>query len=214
MKWLESILGADDPPQPSLAGSRGAALEPRTVVLVLAAVALSAAGWLTWRAKRRQARRGSVVAVPVAASAPVDLDSATADRRPSDEWLDLAADFERQGDLRRAVRSVHLASLSRLAAATLLELHAAKTNRNYGRELARRAGHLHAATRLGTAFGGSVRGVEPIWFGEHEATADALDAMRRHDEALAEAIADGPQRPGDRSDRGGPLRGGQSDVAA
>jgi hypothetical protein len=207
MDWLDDLLGADDPPSPTALAGLGTPLAPRTVVLVLAAVALAAGAGLAWRARRRRSRRGSVPAVAVPTPAAVDLDSTAAARRPSDEWLELAAEFERQGDLRRAVRAVHLASLSRLAAATLLELDPAKTNRGYGRELGRRAGHLHEAARLTSAFSGSVRGVEPVWFGEHAATVEGLETMRRQDESLAEALAAGPrgvETP----------RGGRGDVAA
>lgn len=103
------------------------------------------------------------------------MEESAADRLESDEWLRLAGEFERSGEFRAAARAVHLAALSRLARGGLLRLATTKTNRDYERELTRRA---RSRPELGVAFTSNVRSVEPVWYGDHLADAALVDALR------------------------------------
>lgn len=150
-------------------------------LLLLAIVGVAAALLLVWRGRRRRARTEASALAPPVAAEPVALEDRHADRLASDEWLRVAAELERSGDLRAAARAVQLAALSVLARAGRVRLAAAKTHRDYERELARVARGTPAIVE---AWSWTVAAVEPVWYGSHAVGAGLLDELRSRVQVL------------------------------
>lgn len=109
------------------------------------------------------------VSVAIAEPLVPDLtaEDVTADELPEDEWLSLAHDLLNQGDSRLALRALYLACLAHLGERELVTISRAKSNREYQRELNRRARMLH---ELRHAFDENVNSFERVWYGVHEVT--------------------------------------------
>ena len=84
-----------------------------------------------------------------------DLNSedVVASQLPEDEWLRLAREMMERGELRLAIRALYLATLAHLGLRELISIARHKSNRDYQRELLRRA---RAREDLQEAFGESV----------------------------------------------------------
>jgi hypothetical protein len=88
-----------------------------------------------------------------------------AEQLPEDGWTKLARELLAGGDLRLALRAFYLASLAHLAQRNLIKLEKFKSNREYERELNRRA---HSLPALLGAFGQNVSVFDRSWYGLHE----------------------------------------------
>ncbi len=174
-RWLRGrdpgTLGETGLPTAAPAGWRA--------LLVLAGLGLVLAGLLFWRGRRRAAaaRAQLPAAVETRPAELPPLEDYRADRLASDEWLRLAAELEATGDLRAAARAIQLALLSALARAGRVRLAAAKTNRDYARELTRGS---RSAPALAEAWRATFSAVEPIWYGSHSVAAPLLAELRSH----------------------------------
>ena len=138
--------------------------------LLAAAAALGWYGWRLWR--RRRPGKGLVAPAPAAVAVP-DLmaEQVSAAALPEEGWLELARELAGRGEFRPAIRAVYLAELAHLARRDLVRLGEAKSNRDYFRELERRARALPAARE---AFGATAEAFDRVWYGSHTATADLL----------------------------------------
>jgi hypothetical protein len=94
-----------------------------------------------------------------------------AEQLPEDGWTTLARELLGRGELRLALRAFYLASLAHLADRNLVSLARFKSNRDYQRELQRRA---HAFPTLQTLFGENVSCFDRVWYGQHEATGELV----------------------------------------
>jgi len=106
------------------------------------------------------------------AIAPVpDLtdENVRADQLPEDGWTKLARELLERGEFRLAMRAFYLAGLAHLATRNLISIARFKSNREYERELRRRA---HAIPNLPSLFGDTISSFERVWYGTHEATID------------------------------------------
>jgi hypothetical protein len=88
-----------------------------------------------------------------------------ADQLPEDSWINLGRELVGRGELRLALRAFYLASLAHLASRNLISLARFKSNRDYERELGRRA---HAFPQLLGLFGENVTVFDRVWYGMHE----------------------------------------------
>jgi hypothetical protein len=144
------------------------------------------AGWIAWRNRwfRRSPAKptGSGVIEAVRLDAP-DL---TADRLPEEQWLELAARSVAEGNYRFALRAYYLANLAWLGRNQFLTIDAGKTNREYERELRRKARAFTEACEL---FGVNIAAFERAWYGEHAVTADDAGAFRERIESIKRALA-------------------------
>jgi hypothetical protein len=150
-------------------------------VWAMIVVAAGLAGWALSRALAGR-RRGST---PRPAPAPVRLedDALTADRLPEDAWLEMAERCLAEGNVRLAVRAFYLANLAWLGRERLLTIQAGRTNRDFERELTRRARQSPEAREL---FSANVRSFERAWYGMHDVVAeDAVEFRRRGEEIKA-----------------------------
>jgi len=121
-----------------------------------------------------QARRKSETVTSTALAALPDLtdENTGAGELPDDEWTRLGRSLWERGDLRLALRAFYLASLSQLAARGMITLVRSKSNRDYEREIRRRA---HALPEIAAVFGENVRTFDRVWYGLHEANAEVLE---------------------------------------
>lgn len=129
-------------------------------------------------------KRPRVVTASVqTATAVPDLrdENVGADQLPEDGWLRLAAELSAKGELRLALRALYLASLAHLARRELIRLARFKSNRDYERELRRRARPLPA---LVETFGDCVGCFEQVWYGSHPADEAAFADYRSKVERL------------------------------
>jgi hypothetical protein len=127
---------------------------------------------------------GLVVAQAVAQAATVpDLNDehVAADQLPVDGWLKLAQELAAQGEPRLALRALYLACLAALAEREWIRIRKSKSNREYERELARRA---HSRPGLLENFTQAVLVFERAWYGRHEVTPEGLDWFQAHYERI------------------------------
>jgi hypothetical protein len=139
------------------------------LLLALAAVALV---WLLFRLWRHASRVSKVVRAQVIAAKPDLTDErVTAAQLPEDEWLRLGREMIEKGELRLALRAFYLASLAHLATREIVSIAQFKSNRDYEREVNRRA---RALAELRTAFSENVGSFERVWYGLYEATGETV----------------------------------------
>ena len=115
-----------------------------------------------WRRRSRtpKAPEASVVAIP-----DLRREDVTADQLPDDQWQALATKLAGDGELRLAIRALFLSALATLAGRQWITLAIFKSNRDYEREMRRRAGSMSQAL---SAFGALTAIYNRIWYGLHE----------------------------------------------
>jgi hypothetical protein len=166
-RWLQSFFKS-----PSMPGSSSPVdwIGLSKAVAVLLAAALAA--WLGWLLVRAFTRRKKNLPVPaLAMPPPIDLtaEQLVADQLPEDGWLALAREHAARGELALAQRAAWLAGLAHLGTREFIGIARHKSNRDYERELRRRA--RDRAPLLG-AFDENLGAFERSWYGRHEVTPD------------------------------------------
>ena len=133
-----------------------------------------------------RARRKSITVENATSTAQPDLtdENTRADELPEDDWTRLGRSLLEQGNLRLALRAFYLASLSHLASRGLITITRSKSNRDYERELRRRA---HAIPDLPALFGENVGIFDRIWYGLHEVNTDLVGHFVRNLERMKAA---------------------------
>lgn len=107
-----------------------------------------------------------------------------ADQLPTDGWIIMARDFLARGELRLALRAFYLASLAHLAQRNLVTIARYKSNRDYERELSRRA---HALPEVMSTFTENVSIFDRIWYGMHEVNGAMIEHFQRNVEKIKTA---------------------------
>jgi hypothetical protein len=152
----------------------------RWTLIVLIAMLVGILGVLLWR--WRKGRTSEVaIAQPVAAVPDLNEESVTADQLPEDGWLRLASELMEKGDLRLALRASYLAGLAHLGHRELIRIARHKSNRDYDRELRRRA---RGNASLLDAFDDNLEAFERSWYGEHAVTRDTLGSFSQNLERI------------------------------
>jgi hypothetical protein len=85
-----------------------------------------------------------------------------ADDLPTNRWLALAKELTMKGDLRLAMRALYLATLAHLAQHDMITIETYKSNREYEKELKRRA---HERKELLIIFAKNLTIFERVWYG-------------------------------------------------
>jgi hypothetical protein len=170
--WMDKIL----PKQQSQASSGSNVFYDRRLWLIICFVCVIAFFiWVLPRIllRKRPAGLDTQAEVPSAQVEP-DLanENISADELSSARWLDLAGRLREQGELRMALRAFYFATLASLAEKELLTIARCKSNRDYDREIKRRA---HFSPRLISAFSENVTILERIWYGAHAVQPKMLD---------------------------------------
>ena len=144
-------------------------------LIVLAALVLV---FVLWRISRTYRRNRTAASAPVVAAGPdVTREDTLADELPADRWLQMAESLMAQGDLRSALRALYLAGLSQLARHNAIIIARFKSNREYERELYRKA---HHEPDLLAAFSGNMRVYEGTWYGMHTISDDTVRTFKEN----------------------------------
>ena len=162
-EWLDGLTPSWEMGRPVIAWSAWF----RLLLFVLLAAVISLLVIIVLRFVRNRQPAQAVAGVAVVAAPDLSQEHVAADRLPPNEWLDLAAELAARGELRLALRAMFLASLSDLGERGILALALHKSNREYRRELERRA---HDRAELVAAFTENVRTLEGVWYGNHAVT--------------------------------------------
>jgi hypothetical protein len=170
-QWLDDLFRRDRDSREQDQPDRGFGVSPHLLLYALFGVVLVALIVLLIRWRRN---RPAPILAGAAAGALPDLrdETVTADQLPESGWLAMARELMSRGDLRLALRALYLASLADLAQRELLAIARSKSNREYERELIRRA---HPRRELRAAFGENITLFEKVWYGRHETTRENVD---------------------------------------
>lgn len=176
--WLDEHLSRKRPERQK--DHVGWQSEVRLLLFIVLAVAASALAIFLYRLFKRR-KSLAVEARPLPSAADLLDDGVVANDRPSNEWMTLARELVEQGELRLALRAMFLAALAHLGALEVLTVAAHKSNREYVRELDRRA--REAATMRG-AFEQNTQALERVWYGRHDVSPQTLDAYTTNQEQI------------------------------
>lgn len=182
IRWVRDLFSPSRPPKPG--GSQVDWAGVSKAVLVVLGIALAAVlAWLLVRTLREQKKR--VLATAASPIVPdLSSDDVVADLLPEDGWLALAREHAARGELVLALRAAWLASLAHLGQREFIRIARHKSNRDYERELRRRA---RDRAPLLDAFDDNRLAIERAWYGRHEVTAEHFAAFQRNLERIRES---------------------------
>jgi hypothetical protein len=149
------------------------------ILLMLFIAILTVAVWRVW--KTRKGRKPAVMAVTEARIPDIADEHLTADELPTKKWLELARTLMEEGNMRLSLRALYFASLSHLSHHELITIALFKSNRDYERELGRKA---HSLPHLMGAFSHNMRIFEQIWYGMHEVTSELVERFKDNQERI------------------------------
>ncbi|MBT8368387.1 MAG: hypothetical protein KJP23_27150, partial [Deltaproteobacteria bacterium] len=110
-------------------------------------------------------------------------ESIKADDLSTNRWLTLAGELVEKGELRLAMRALYLATLAHLAERDFITIEVYKSNREYERELKRRA---HEHQYLLSIFSNSLNLFERVWYGMYRIVkSDFDDFAAKHQRIVA-----------------------------
>jgi hypothetical protein len=154
----------------------------RIIMFSLVVLLIGAAGMLLWRNWKTRAKQSFAVATEILQAKPdLEKEATTAAELPEDGWLALARELLERGELRLALRAVFLASLAFLARADFIRIALFKTNRDYKKELERRA---HAHPNMLEVFSHSATIYESVWYGTYEPRRELIDHLLANQQKL------------------------------
>jgi len=172
VEWLVDLM-------PSKGGARNSSREGTqntarhllVLLLILLVAGLVIFVWRDWRRRRNQ-QPDNAIAQVLPATPDITDEAIKADELPVNRWLIMAQEFIGKGALRLAMRALYLATLSRLAEYGMITIEFYKSNREYERELQRRA---HDRRDLLAAFADVVAVFERVWYGMHDISRSEFD---------------------------------------
>lgn len=182
-KWLSKMFPHRTPSNHGDDSSSGQRWMTSLQVLFFALI-LFAACTLAILFLRMWKRRnpGKIVVAEALQPAP-DLsdENVVATQLPEDGWLKMARELAESGNLRLALRALYLASLAHLGERNLIGIAKFKSNRDYERELNRRA---RALPQLHGAFAENVTLFDRAWYGLHEVDKEILERFQNNLERI------------------------------
>ena len=159
------------------------------LLYLLIAAAVAGLIWLIYRVWRdRHHRPGILTSEPIQPPPDLTDHNVGADQLPEDGWTRLARDLLAQGQWRLAIRAFYLAALAHLASRHLISLAKFKSNREYERELRRRA---HALPELLAGFAETVSVFDGVWYGRQPIDAELVDHFAAKVDRLKTAAGTG-----------------------
>ena len=182
IEWLEDMLPA---PANKTATATGNWITPlRLVLVILLIVLVVILAYIFVRIwQRRRPRPVDIVRAATVAAPDLTDENVKADDLSTRRWLTLAGELAEKGELRLAMRALYLATLAHLADHELITIEVYKSNREYERELKRRA---HDHQELISIFSSNLNSFERVWYGMYRiARGDFDDFATRHQRMLA-----------------------------
>jgi len=179
LEWLaERFMGnsVQEKPFGKWGGDRGWMVS--TAMYALTAALLSLCGVMLWR-RLRKGKGGDLPSSALQLVPEPDIrdDAVTAEEHSVERWGSLADELCAAGETRLALRALYFACIVRLAEAGLLIMDRAKSDRDYERELRRRA---HAIPSLVEAFSGNVVMFQRSWYGMHGTSREMVEIFREN----------------------------------
>ncbi|MCF6287289.1 MAG: hypothetical protein L3K26_19215, partial [Candidatus Hydrogenedentes bacterium] len=157
-------------------GTRNFSQSIRVLIGILAALLIGVTLYLLWRAYKDRAPKPLAPVTTLGGETPdLDDEATTAADLPEDEWYKLARELAAKGDFRLASRALFFSILVTLAQREVIQIARFKSNMDYDHELMRRASSIGDVPRI---FSKSAFLYESVWYGEHEATLQTLQAMQ------------------------------------
>jgi hypothetical protein len=147
----------------------------RWTFIVLIAVLAVAVSFAIVRLTRRRDHTGDNGHAQIPRPIQLDDDGVSAADLPEEQWIALGRECLASGDYRRALRAFYLANLSWLGRRDLLTIAPFKSNRDYRRELRRRA----PSEPLQDAFSDNILAFERTWYGIHAADAEQVNQFEQ-----------------------------------
>ena len=135
--------------------------------------------WRAWTKKR--GRKTEEIFAAESRIPDITDEHLTADELPTERWLELARTFMEEGNMRLALRALYFASLSQLSHYELITIALFKSNRDYERELVRKA---YSKPELVGAFSQNIKIFERIWYGMHEVTSEVVERFNENQERI------------------------------
>lgn len=184
-EWLDRVLRKlfrQSPPTPRQPLDFSWVTRLHLLIYFIAAAALIGVAFLVRRVlKDRRARQAPVSAEAIKPTVDVADENVAPDQLPEDGWSQLAREYLERGELRLALRALYLASLAHLAGRNLVTIARFKSNRDYERELVRRA---HSFPDLLDRFSENVTVFDRIWYGMHPVDSSLLSAFAANVEGI------------------------------
>jgi len=180
--WLEGLLPKPDRKTET---SNGNWITPvRVVLIILLILLLAVLAYIFVRIwQRRHTGLPETVSAVAAPTPDLTDESVKADDLSTNRWLTLAGELAEKGELRLAMRALYLATLAHLADHEMITIEVYKSNREYERELKRRA---HGHKELLAIFSNSLNYFERVWFGMYRiARPDFDDYATSHQRMMA-----------------------------
>lgn len=179
LEWLaERLLGNSVKEKPFDTWRHDRGWMVYTAMYALTAALLSLCGVMLWR-RLRKGKGGDLPssALPVGPEPDVRDDAVTAEELSMERWRRLADELFAAGETRLALRALYFACIVRLAEAGLLIMDRSKSDRDYERELRRRA---HAIPSLVEAFSGNVVMFQRSWYGMHGTSREMVEIFQEN----------------------------------
>jgi hypothetical protein len=173
-EWLRKLFWRNRSSSPDSGSGYGWIMALQVLMYLLLAAVLLAIGVLVYRLWRNRRRVEAVAAQPLPVVPDLNEENVSADQLPEDGWTKLAQELLSRGEFRLALRAYYLASLAHLAGRNLISLARFKSNRDYQRELQRRA---HTFPNLLQLFDENVSVFDRVWYGTHEAGGDLVSGF-------------------------------------
>jgi hypothetical protein len=169
-KFFDWIFNRQAPKTPNVSGPDLDWVGLGKALLVIFGAAL--VGFFAWFIFRMLKQKRPIVAMAAAAVMP-DLreENLVATQLPEDGWLRLAREYAARDELVLALRAAWLAGLAHLGDRELIAIARHKSNRDYERELRRRARDREL---LLAAFDTNLGVFERSWYGNHDVSREAF----------------------------------------
>jgi hypothetical protein len=180
MDWLEGLLPES---QGQSAGEdRNWKESIRAVLLLLLILFLAVMVFIFIRIWQRR-RSGPLETISTPATPVPELtdEKVKADDLSTNRWLAMAGELAEKGDLRLAMRALYLATLAHLADHEMITIENYKSNRDYERELERRA---HEHLELINIFSANLKVFERAWYGMHRLARSEFEGFARNQQRI------------------------------
>jgi hypothetical protein len=162
--WLGRLVPEGDPKNSGDINMFG---NVKLWLILLFSAAVLIGLWLLrkmWHRAKPAAQTSGEERLPTHSEADLRDENTSADQLPEARWLELGKTLLNDGELRLALRAFYFAALAHLADQNLLTLSRFKSNRDYEREIKRRA---HSFPGMVGAFSENLVIFERIWYGIH-----------------------------------------------
>ena len=180
LDWLESLMPKSEG-QPTTEDKNWQS-PVRMVLLLLLFLFLAIMAFIFIRIwQRRRTRPVETASTPVTPVPDLNDEKVSADDLSTNRWLAIAEELADKGDLRLAMRALYLATLAHLADKEMITIESYKSNRDYERELKRRA---HEHLDLIRIFSANLNVFERAWYGMYRIARTEFDRYVRNQQRI------------------------------